>query len=358
MSDEAPVRLRIVHAVRSDAFAGVERHIATLAVAQRARGHEVAVIGGASAAMPAALGAIPFQPAATVRETARAIVAWRSCDVLHVHMTAAEIAALLAVRAWRVPVVSTRHFASPRGSRLGGLARVVERRVAAEIAVSAFVAQQAGGRAVVVYPGVATAVAHAPDAAHRTVLVAQRLEPEKHTALALAAFAASGLAERGWHLDVAGEGSCRASLTRLAGRLRIGRAVRFLGHRADVPALLARAELFLAPCPGEGMGLAVLEAMAAGLPVVAARAGGHLETVGAAPGAALFTPGDAADAARHLARLAADPARARYGAALQELQRARFTMAEQARATDAVYRSVLRSAPRPAACRSVRGGVP
>lgn len=339
--------LRILHAIRSDGFAGVEHHVATLAVAQRALGHRVAVIGGDPDAMRAAIGdpAIRHRPVVTVLDTARAIDAWRRCDILHVHMTAAEIAAVVAVRSWSVPVVSTRHFGGRRGTSVGGrlAAPVVERRIAAQIAISEYVAGLIGGSSTVVHHGVPSTPASPVTLGRKdTVLVVQRLEEEKATDIAFHAFALARLADRGWRLDIAGEGAQRRHLESLAAGLGIARSVRFLGRRSDVPTLMERAGIFLATCPVEGLGLSVLEAMAAGLPVVATGAGGHLETVGALSGSALFGPGDAGAAARLLARLAEDEReRERYGAALQELQRERFSVESQAIATEAVYRRVL-----------------
>lgn len=339
--------LRILHAVRSDGFAGVEHHVATLASAQKHVGHRVSVIGGDPASMRAALAdpTIPLRPATTVLDTAVGLDRWRRADLIHVHMTAAEIAAVMAVRSWGVPVVSTRHFGGRRGSSLGGrlAAPVVARRLAAQIAISGYVAANIEGESVVVPHGVPTSAASpAVRGREPRILVAQRLEAEKDTATAVLAFARSGLAARGWHLDVAGGGTQLPELAALTERLGVGAAVTFLGRRPDVSELMGRAAVLIAPCRVEGLGLAVLEAMAAGLPVVAARAGGHLETVGAVEGAGLFTPGDADDAARLLVALADDPARREaYGAALQALQRERFTVDAQARATEAVYRSVL-----------------
>jgi len=339
--------LRIVHAVRSDAFAGVERYVAVLAEAQVRQGHDVRIIGGDPAAVRAAVitDAVLHREATTVLQTARAIDASRTCDILHVHMTAAEFAAFLAVRSRHVPVVSTRHFGARRGrnpvSRLGG--KAVARRIDAQIAVSRFVAERIEGASTVVYPGL-PAGEGIPDATRRgrSVLVTQRLQPEKHTAVALRAFAASGLVDAGWRLDIAGVGSELPALERLADRLDIAPAVHFLGFRTDVPELMRRAGILLASCPAEHFGLTVLEAMGAGLPVVAAAAGGHLETVGAAPGAALFAPDDAADAAGLLAALAGDDRRREsYGAALHGIQCSRFTVEAQATATEDVYRGVL-----------------
>ncbi len=71
---------------------------------------------------------------------------------------------------------------------------------------------------------------------------------------------------------------------------------------------MRRASLFLAPTDVESFGLAVVEAMAAALPVVAADAGGHRETIGSATPETLYPPTDPDAAAAVLAALAADPA--------------------------------------------------
>jgi glycosyltransferase involved in cell wall biosynthesis len=259
-------------------------------------------------------------------------------------MTASEIAGVIAALGTRAAVVTTRHFADARGST--PLNRWVGRRAAsridAQIAVSAYAAQYVEGPSTVVHAGVRDRAPVEPCTRQNTVLVAQRLEPEKRTDMALDAFAASKLANRGWVLVVAGGGSLRAALERRAERLGIARSTRFLGHTTDVHNLMATAGLLLAPRPDEAYGLSVVEAMAAGLPVVAARGGGHLETVGTVPVAALFPPGDVVAAGTTHADLAADEAaRAGYGESLRRAQRERFTLGAQQRATDHVYRGVL-----------------
>jgi glycosyltransferase involved in cell wall biosynthesis len=243
-----------------------------------------------------------------------------------------------------VPVVSTRHFASPRGTR--PLTRLVTRwgtrRIDGQIAVSQFVADHVDGASTVVLSGVRPE----PDrvaAADRqpVVLVAQRLEREKHTDVAVRAFAAAGLANGGWRLAIAGDGAHRDELEDLVASLRLGEAVEFLGHRRDMWELMRSASVLLAPRPDEAFGLSVVEAMARGLPVVAAGSGAHLETVGSAPGAAMFEPDDPDDAARLLRELADSPEeRESYGARLQVVQRERFTVEQQALRTDPVYREL------------------
>ncbi len=337
--------LRIVHAVRSDGFAGVERYIAVLASEQARRGHRVVAIGGDQAAMRGAVAGsgVQCREAVTTRAVARRLDAYADADVLHVHMTAAEAAAVLALRARAVPVVTTRHFAAARGSGPWGraVAPLIRRRTAAQIAISAYVAERIDGPSVVIHSGVPT-VEDVPIERERTILLAQRLEPEKGAVDAVRAFALSGLAAAGWSLQIAGDGSERRALERLVADLGMARAVRFLGQRRDVGDLMLRAGLLLAPCPIEGLGLTTLEAMAAGLPVVAAGGGGHLETVGQVADAALYAPGDAATAAGQLRRLALDAdLRRDYGERLRALQRRLFTVARQADAVEAVYRGVL-----------------
>lgn len=339
-------RLRVLHVIRSEGFAGVEKHVALLAREQARLGNQVAIVGGMTDRMiiEAANPAVRVVPATTVAQAVRRIEEFRHCDVLHVHMTAAELAGTLALSTRRVPMVATRHFAAVRGASIPGrmIAPMIRRRVTAQIAISRYVADHVDGPATVIHPGVAT-VATTPSSADRqpSILVAQRLEHEKRTDVAVRAFAASGLARRGWQLEIAGTGSQAGRLTALAEELGIARSVRLLGFRSDVDQLMRRASLLLAPCDVEGLGLTVLEAMAVALPVVLADAGAHRELVEDVPDAALFRPDDIEETGAMLAALAADAGgRDRYGRRLQQAQRTHFTLAAQGEATQRLYESL------------------
>ncbi len=333
--------LRIVHVVMTDAFAGVERYICQVANGLQARGHEVDVVGGAPDRMRAELNpAVTHRPAATLMAGARALVALRHDDLVHVHMTAAEACAFVARPVSRAPVVATRHFAAERGATPlnRALARVTSWPVVADIAISEFVAATVHGPTTLIPNG----VAGRPQASleHRRVVMLQRLDVEKAPDVGIRAWAASGLGGRGWELVVAGSGVLRPDLERLAAGLGCASTVSFAGQVADTDGLLASSSILLAPAPAEPFGLSVVEAMSHGLAVVAAAGGAHIETVGDV--GALFPPGDAASAASALSRLAADlSARRAVGATLRDRQQRRYSLDLHLDRLESLYRSVI-----------------
>jgi glycosyltransferase involved in cell wall biosynthesis len=93
-------------------------------------------------------------------------------------------------------------------------------------------------------------------------------------------------------LLIVGEGPQQAALQRLAGELEISGRVHFAGWRSDVPALLAAAQMLVLPSRWEGMPNVVLEAMAAGKPVVATQAEGVVELLGASASEQTVAVGD------------------------------------------------------------------
>ncbi len=242
-------------------------------------------------------------------------------------MTTAEAVAVAARPLHRAPIVATRHFPARRGSRPLGrlLAPWIAPRLARQIAVSEFVAGRTESRPDAV---IANAVAASPclwRPESRTVLVLQRLEVEKDTSTALRAWQVSRLFDEGWNLRIVGEGSLRPALeawTRSAGV----RGVTFAGWSDDVEQELRQAGMLLAPAFGDSFGFAPVEAMSAGVPVVAAAAGGHLETVGRLTEPVLFTPRDAEDAARVLRSLLMDDVRGAVSRAGRELVAAEFAI--------------------------------
>jgi sugar transferase (PEP-CTERM/EpsH1 system associated) len=106
-----------------------------------------------------------------------------------------------------------------------------------------------------------------------------RLDPVKDQAGLVRAFAGLLSVHPEAVLLIAGDGPCRDDLTRVVAELGVARNVRLLGECRDVPSVLAATNLFVLPSIAEGMSNTLLEAMAAGLPVVATRVGGNPELV-------------------------------------------------------------------------------
>jgi glycosyltransferase involved in cell wall biosynthesis len=329
---------RVVQLVRSDCFAGVERYVADTSAELAHRGWTVTVIGGDPRRMRAQLPTtVDHHPAATIVDVARDLRMLPRQDVVHAHMTAAELPAALLKRRLGGRLVVTRHFPAARGSTLPGrLARpLIARQVDVQIAVSHFVAAHVEGASAVIHNGVVPSNRD-PAARENTVLVLQRLEPEKGTATALHAWARAGLARCGWRLIIHGRGGGEAALRLLAAELGIDAAVDFAGFTDEPRAALACCGLLLATAPREPFGLAVVEAMAEATAVVAAAGGGHLETLGEA--GAYFEPGDADACAERLTHLAGSAReREEIGAALRDRQRAEFTVTGHADRIEAVY---------------------
>lgn len=120
-------------------------------------------------------------------------------------------------------------------------------------------------------------------------------------------------------LAIVGDGPLRNELEREAGSLGLGDAVRFLGDRNDVPRLLAGMHVFALPSRSEGYSVALLEACAAALPIVATDVGGNADIVRDGVNGRLVAPGDAAALASVLHELCADVERAeRMGCAGRE----------------------------------------
>ena len=118
---------------------------------------------------------------------------------------------------------------------------------------------------------------------------------------------------------IVGEGPDRGPLEHEIGVLGLAGRVRLAGERRDVPELLADANVFVLSSRSEGHPVAILEAMAAGLPVVASRVGGVPEQVSHGETGLLVEPGDPDELAAALRRLATDPSlRLRLGAAGRE----------------------------------------
>ncbi len=339
---------------------GTGRHVRMLAAGCAARGVRVEVFGPAQTDRDFAFGGAAPGVGFTAVEIAdrprlpgdlRAIArlrrlfrAWRP-DVVHAHGLRAGALAAIAVAfvpaaagnkpgnkpgntQGRQALVVTVHNAPPAGGVTGAIYRVLELIVARNadsvLCVSADLEDRmraAGARRVghAVVPAAPVSLTGDVSAETRAalraefgadpdqaiVLAAGRLAAQKGFGLLLDAAARWGDIRPAPLLVIAGQGPLAAELQARAASL--GLTVRFVGHRGDVPALLAAADVFVLPSVWEGQAFILQEALRAGVPVVATRVGGNPELTG--EDAAILVPsGDAQRLAEAVRAVLGDPA--------------------------------------------------
>lgn len=163
----------------------------------------------------------------------------------------------------------------------------------------------------------------APPTARAKLVAVGNLYPVKDHATLLRAAVRLPVAR----IAIAGRGSQEEPLRRLAHELGLAERVHLLGLRDDVDTILTAADIFVQPSLSEGLPLAVLEAMAFGLPVVATRVGGVPEAVVDGDTGYLVPAGDPEALGTALARLIESPDRGRsMGAAGRERAEAGFSV--------------------------------
>lgn len=144
------------------------------------------------------------------------------------------------------------------------------------------------------------------------------------------------------HLVLVGDGPQRLALQRLAKERGIGDRTHFLGLRRDVPELLPLFDLLVLPSRNEGMGRVIVEAQAAGVPVVATKVGGIPDLVTDGETGILVPPADPVALATAIRSLVEDrETRARMGAAARAHVARDLSAEAMVRALDALYRRSL-----------------
>lgn len=171
----------------------------------------------------------------------------------------------------------------------------------------------------------------------RVIGVVSRLHMDKGFGVLLAAL--EGLkGEFPFKLLVAGAGPHEEEIRGLVHRHGLEDAVVFLGYRRDTPQLLGAMDVFVLPSIKEGFPNALLEAMAAGLPVVVSDYGPHLEAVEPGTSGLLFPPDDHEALGRALKAVLSQPeGAARLGAAAQRRVAAHFTLERFGQRVQALY---------------------
>ena len=185
---------------------------------------------------------------------------------------------------------------------------------------------------------------HAPRDRPPTIGVVARLAPQKGHRVLFDALPRVLARVPETRVRVVGheELSTVAELRAYAAARGVADHVEFEGFRADVPALLHELDLFVLPSLWEGFGLVLLEAMAAGRPVVATAVGPVPEVVADGETGLLVPPGDPAALAEAILRVLGDPGLAeRLGRAGRDRVQRTFRLEQMVARTDALYRELL-----------------
>jgi len=359
--------VRIIQLIPTLNVGGAERIVALMATALAAQGHQVSVIALAASSgswieaelraagiEPIFLGKRPGLDPRMIPRLGRALRRLRP-DVVHTHLHVLKYA-LPARLAWRrCAVVHTLHNVAEYEAvavdrRLQWLAF---RRSVVPVAIGDAVAESL--EQVYGIPARHTIPNGIPVAAYRSppevraevraelsipddavcFLSIGRLNPQKNQAALLDAFADPRLGSA--RLLIAGDGELRAALAQKAEALGVQDRARLLGVRKDIPRLLAAADGLVMASTWEGNPLVVMEAMAAGLPVIATAVGCVPELVSERTGW-LVPPEDAGALADAMAALAADVAAARSrGEAGGAVAMERFDASVMARAYASLF---------------------
>lgn len=359
-------RLQVVHVLQWLEVGGGESVALSLARWQRAQGQRVGVVAFAGGPLAAELERSGIEltllhkrPGLDLRLMLRlaAFFARTRPAVVHTHDPQSLIYAATVARGCGARVIHTKH-----GDTVDRLRRLALQRLAAG-AVQHFVAvspsaaatarrrhEVAAAKLRVITNGIDTTGVGSAGADRarlcqelglpphaRLIVAVGRLEPEKDPELLLRA--AAPLLAADVQLVWVGDGSLAERSRKLAAALSPQGWLRLVGLRRDVPRWLAVAEVFALSSRTEALPLALLEAMAAGLPVVATRVGGVPQLVEHERTGLLVDAGDEAGLREALARLLADPPAARrLGDAAREVVATRYSLATMAEAYAALYR--------------------
>lgn len=360
---------------RADDLGGAQVHVLELASALIAKGYNVVVLAGGGCSRDGVLFKLlaargvkyhnlkklvhPIRPGrdlAALKELRGALQELKP-DLVATHSNKAGFLGRLAARSLNLPVVHTSHgflFNEIEHSLAGRFYRLMEKTAArlGDQVITVSESEYNMAMALKVIPAEKMQVIHnglpagglavrADPAWHppRLVMVARFAAPKDHLTLLKAL---ADLKVLDWHLDLIGDGPEETLARRQVERTALKDRVTFRGTCSNVPQLLASSQIFVLSSRREGFPLSILEAMRAGLPVVASKVGGVGEAVLDRENGLLFTPGDKDALCEQLATLIKDrQKRADMGTAGRRRFLEHFTLEKTLAKTIALYESLI-----------------
>ena len=356
---------------RLDDVGGAQIHVRDLSTALRAAGHDVAVIAGTNGALADELQAKgvpcyllnhlardvgPLHDIRCIGEMRRMLRRLQP-DIISTHSTKAGFLGRIAGKSLGIPTLFTAHgwgFTQGRPALQAAAFWAVERMTAPWAAriITVCESDRAAALRTRVAPRQRVVTVHnAMPAIDERLRARPCLSPPRLVMVARLSYwkdqptllrALAGLQELDWQLDLVGDGPLREPLQALVEELGLGSQVSFLGYRRDIPEQLAAAQIFVLISKWEGFPRSILEAMRAGLPVIATDVGGVRESVVDGTTGFVVPPGDVAHLRDCLRRLITTPElRACMGEAGRARFEQRFTFDRLVEKTTRIYTSVL-----------------
>jgi glycosyltransferase involved in cell wall biosynthesis len=330
--------LKVAQLIESDGPGGAERVVVHLARALQEGGGQSIVFlppkgeGWIEAELQGSGVAIdhfhleqPLSPSCA--QTLAESFARHQIDVAHSHEFSMAVYGAWAARRARVPHVITMHGARYYAARLrrrlalGAAVRASARTVAVSSGLAGHLRRDlwlSSSRVLMIPNGVPyapPAQVRLRDELHlgpddRLMVAIGNLYPVKGHRHLIEAFALVAHRHPTLHCAIGGRGHLDVDLDALARRHGLAGRMHLLGLRSDVPAILAAADLFVQPSLSEGLPLALLEAMQAGLPIVATDVGEVAVALGFGDAGMLVAPGSPGALAAAIDSLLNDPMRA------------------------------------------------
>lgn len=368
--------MKVFHVITGINRGGAENHLVELVRHQRASGMDVSVAylrgSGYWKARLEEFGAevhplgLRFYGDLRPLGKLRRLLRRSHFHVVHAHLPPAELysrVALLGLDRTTLPLLITKHneepFCNAPGHRALGrwVARRADRVIAISDAVKRYMAGSGLGIPVekieTIYYGIDAgqyaARSGGPPPAELTIGFVGRLVPQKDIATLLRGFALFAAESVNARLLIVGEGPLRRDLEQLADELGISARVNWAGFREDIAAVMGSFDIFALTSRYEGLGLVLLEAMAAGVAVTATRVGAIPEVVVDGETGVLIGAGKPHELAAAFRKLSDRSLRSRMGEAGRRRVVEQFTLERMWKETDDLYaRSTEATSPMPA----------